>query len=264
MKILKEDIHLGKFFERVRAATRRGLLLDYDGTLAPFRVERDQAQPYPGVREMLNRLIETNSTRVVLISGRSTQDLVPQLGLRRLPEIWGSHGWERLMPDGTCQMPRLDERAQRGLAEAHDWARAAGLLGHCEQKPASLALHWRGLPEMVAGEIREKATEKWLSLTQNTGLTIQEFDGGMELQVLGRDKGDAVATMLSEMGDAAIIAYLGDDLTDENAFRTLGRKGLSVLVRGDFRPTAADLWLQPPEELVEFLRNWINACGDNQ
>lgn len=264
MKILKAGIETNRFFETVRAATRRALLLDYDGTLAPFRAERDEALPYPGVSEVLSALLETNSTRVVLISGRATKDLMPLLGLERLPEIWGSHGWERLMPDGTCETPRMNDRAQRGLADALNWIRDEGLLGHCEQKPASLALHCRGLAEAAAAEIRQKVMEKWSSLTRETGLALQEFDGGVELRASGRNKGDAVVTILSEMGDDVVIAYLGDDLTDEDAFRALEGKGLSILVRPEFRSTVADLWLQPPEELIEFLKSWTNACRGNR
>jgi trehalose 6-phosphate phosphatase len=260
MRILKAGADTDGFFKRVRATTRRALLLDYDGTLAPFRAERHEAFPYPGVPEVLSELLETGSTRIVLISGRAAQDLVPLLGLERLPEIWASHGWEHLMPDGTCEMLTMEESARRGLADALDWVRDSGLMPYCEQKPASLALHWRGLPAVVAGEIRAKAAKQWSSLVQGRGLTLHEFDGGIELRVEGRDKGDAVATILSEMGDDAVLAYLGDDLTDEDAFRTLKGKGLSVLVRPEFRPTDADVWLQPPEELIEFLTSWTDAC----
>jgi trehalose 6-phosphate phosphatase len=260
MKILKAGVDTDRFFERVRAATRRALLLDYDGTLAPFRAERREAFPYPGVPEVLNELFQTGSTRIVLISGRAAQDLVPLLGLECLPEIWASHGWEHVMPDGTCEMPAMEEGARRGLADALDRARDSGLLSYCEQKPAGLALHWRGLPEAVAGEIRAKAAKQWSSLIQGKGLALHEFDGGIELRVEGRHKGDAVAAILSEMGTDVVLAYLGDDLTDEDAFRALTGKGLSVLVRPEFRPTVADVWLQPPAELIEFLTSWTDAC----
>jgi trehalose 6-phosphate phosphatase len=263
MKVLKKDIHLEKFFDRLRIARHRALLLDYDGTLAPFRTERDEARPYPGVRELLNEILELNSVRVVLISGRATKDLLPLLNLNRLPEIWGSHGWERLMPDGTCETLELDESAQRSLAEAYYWIQAEELVNHCERKPVGLTLHWRGLPDEDASEIRTKASERWSSLAKNTGLGLYEFDGGIELRMSGRDKGDAVATIFSEMGEGTVIAYLGDDLTDEDAFQALKCKGLSVLVRPDFRPTAADLWLRPPEELLDFLRNWQRACKEH-
>ena len=69
-------------------------------------------------------------------------------------------------------------------------------------------------------------------------------------------KGDAVKQILAESPNDAVIAYLGDDLTDEDAFKALQGKGLSVLVRDTRRETLADCWLTPPHELLDFLHNW--------
>jgi trehalose-6-phosphatase len=59
-----------------------------------------------------------------------------------------------------------------------------------------------------------------------------------------------------EPGDVP-IAYLGDDLTDEDAFVALGYRGYSILVRGEVRASSARFWLRPPEELLGFLDGWI-------
>jgi len=74
-----------------------------------------------------------------------------------------------------------------------------------------------------------------------------------------RDKRDAVRTILMEVGAGVPVAYLGDDATDEHAFRALGDRGLTVLVRPRQRRTAARVWLKPPEELLEFLSYWLDA-----
>lgn len=263
MKILNEDTHLNTFFEKLRRASNRALLLDYDGTLSPFRVERNEATLYPGVRELLSALIDAKQLRVIIISGRAIDDLVPLLGLKQLPEIWGSHGWERLLPDGRYVKPDLSEPVRRTLAQVPDWIEAERLQPRYEPKPAGFALHWRGTDENIVREIREKALRKWSSLLEDSGLIAKEFDGGIELRAAGKDKGDAVRTIISEMGEGATMAYLGDDLTDEDAFIELKGKGLAVLVRPEFRPTAADLWLQPPDDLIEFLNNWVTICRGN-
>jgi trehalose-6-phosphatase len=65
-----------------------------------------------------------------------------------------------------------------------------------------------------------------------------------------------VKTVLSQTGEDSAIAYLGDDMTDEDAFRAVKPRGIAVLVRPQFRPTTADVWLRPPDELVEFMRHW--------
>ena len=55
------------------------------------------------------------------------------------------------------------------------------------------------------------------------------------------------------------MAYLGDDLTDEDAFRAVATRGLGILVRQELRKTAAVAWLRPPEELLDFLHRWARA-----
>ena len=87
MEMLKPEGDLDLFFKRLSKVQHRALLLDYDGTLAPFHLHRDQAFPYPGVMEILDAIMEAGYTRVVLVSGRWTQDLLPLLGLKQLPEI---------------------------------------------------------------------------------------------------------------------------------------------------------------------------------
>jgi trehalose-6-phosphatase len=100
-----------------------------------------------------------------------------------------------------------------------------------------------------------------LPIAQNAGLHLAPFDGGLELHAPGKNKGDAVQTILREAGDGAAAAYLGDDQTDENAFSAIKGKGLSGLVRSEPRPTIADICLRPPDELLEFLQDWLLASG---
>jgi trehalose-phosphatase len=89
---------------------------------------------------------------------------------------------------------------------------------------------------------------------------LHEFDGGLELRLPGITKGDVVRTVLDESHDEAVSAYLGDDTTDEDAFEAIAGRGLSVLVRPELRPTKAELWLKPPDELFSFLRRWLDSC----
>jgi hypothetical protein len=90
-------------------------------------------------------------------------------------------------------------------------------------------------------------------------LAWHDFDGGIELRAAGRNKGDVVRTLAAEAGPDAALAYLGDDLTDEDAFRAMPDHGAAVLVRERLRPTAANLWVRPPAELLAFLGRWHAA-----
>jgi trehalose 6-phosphate phosphatase len=257
MKILNSDIDLELFYHRRNEASQKVLLLDYDGTLAPFHIEPNEAEPYPGIRQVLNRIMQVPDIRLVIITGRWTRDLIPLLQLEKQPEIWGSHGLERLKPDGSYEIDLMEEQQLDGLVAAGEWIEELGLSSRCEKKPGCLAIHWRGIDEEKVKEIRNLVEPRWSTLAEAWQLSLQEFDGGLELRVPTRNKGDAVATILEEMNQDAVGAYLGDDLTDEDAFRAIKGKGLGILVREELRPTAADLWIRPPEELLTFLSGWI-------
>lgn len=261
MEILREGLDLASFWERVRTAPLRLLLLDYDGTLAPFRVERDEAVPYPEVRDAVASLLAGGHTRVVVVSGRAVGHLLPLLGLEVPPEIWGSHGWERRVPGAETRLAAMPGEAREALSRGRDAVRDLWTADRVEVKPASVAVHDRGMDPARARELLAETRAAWEGPVADGGLRVHAFDGGLELRVPGRDKGTVVAELLSTLPDGAAVAYLGDDLTDEDAFRALGERGLSVLVRGEPRETAADVRIEPPGELVDFLDTWTRAAG---
>ena len=258
MRAITAGLDLDDFFARVREAAERVLMLDYDGTLAPFHPRPERAAPYPRVAGLLKDIVHMRSSRVVLVSGRRLADLRGPLTQIRHTEVWGAHGWQRL----TAQGERVDFRpgaaAERELQQAEARTRRLGVHGaRVERKVASIAVHWRGLPSASAARVREQVSDAWPRASAQ--LERLEFDGGLELRARGRDKGDAVNEVLAECGAGAASAYLGDDQTDEDAFAAMKSRGLAVLVRPALRPTRADLWLAPPEELVGFLERW-RAC----
>lgn len=256
---IKEPCEL--FFDRLAEARERVLLLDYDGTIAPFSVERNRAFPYPTVPELLDCIISTCGTRVVLISGRAAREIPPLLGLTPHPEIWGTHGRERLEANGRYAVMHVSDEAERALAEADRRLRKEGLAELMENKPGALAVHWRGLNSPKLTEAKSSAYRVLSPLALAHHLRLAEFDGGLELREAACSKGDVVNSVLSQHGADVPVAYLGDDATDEDAFRALNGRGLTVLVRPMHRFTAAQMWIQPPHELVQFLSDWIRASG---
>lgn len=255
------------WWRQLAAASRSVLMLDYDGTLAPFRLERMEAVPYPGVAERLRRLSCEPRTRLVLISGRPARELVQLLPSDLHIEIWGSHGRERLDPDGNVTAFRPSAEQQTGLDQFESALEQSGLAAVIEKKVGSLAIHTRGLPAADAQQITSFAQETHDSLTEDAnhaGLAWLPFDGGLELRALGCTKASAVRAILRRELPDAPAAYLGDDLTDEDAFtalhaHNLRARTLSVLVRAEPRPSLADLWLKPPAELLAFLDRWLAA-----
>jgi trehalose-phosphatase len=248
------------FFEHLRRARSRALMLDYDGTLAPFTPDRNRAFPYPGIPELVAKIIRTG-TRVVLISGRPATELLFLSGIHPHPEIWGSHASERLLPDGSYQVDQPLPQHQSALRAAARCLEEAGLSSQMEIKPGGIAVHWRGLSPEQREPIETNVGQLFRNAVADSDLLLLPFDGGLELRAPGKDKGDAVSAILADADSGAAAAYLGDDQTDENAFRAIKGRGIAILVRPEPRPTAADLWLRPPEELGRFLREWLAACG---
>jgi len=257
-------VEVSQFMNAVAQSPVSALLLDYDGTLAPFCLNRQQALPYPGMTELLQEIIVNGRTRVVIVTGRNAHEVIPLLAIHPSIEIWGCHGLERLRPDGSREIPPMEEPVMHALADADRWLRYQGLHSRAEFKTGAVAIHWRGLDDATAAEIRGQVLLGWLPIAQSTPMELLEFDGGIEMRMPGRDKGDAVRTILDEIGPEVPVAYLGDDLTDERAFLALGAVGLSILVRPEWRETAAALRIRPPEGLREFLMRWLQACREGQ
>ncbi|MBD3165500.1 trehalose-phosphatase [bacterium] len=266
MEILRHDFDYDSFMEAPADPDRPALLmLDYDGTLAPFVQKRDEAVPYEGVRERVHEIAVTPGNRVVIISGRPTAEVQALLGLPESPiEYWGAHGWERLLPNGVTESYPLGNAEREHLTDAA--LQATSAIGSDEDaleiKPTSVAVHWRGLPEEDARQRREMIEQIWRPLTAGAELELHTFDGGIELRAQGRNKGDAVRTLLSDAPPETVVAYLGDDQTDEDAFQALRElprftHRACVLVRPELRDSAADLWLHPPDELLQWLDRWM-------
>jgi trehalose 6-phosphate phosphatase len=257
LQVLTARVDLTGFTSRIASAPARVLMLDYDGTLAPFHERPELAVPYPQAAEVLGEIVAAGGTRIVIVSGRPADELPPLLGLEPRPEIWGSHGWERLLPDGRRVLEQPGANARKALSEAA--AAVRGVLpegARVELKLASMALHWRGLSESAAAKLRDDACDVWAPHADDKTLELLPFDGGLELRTVGCNKQYAVKAVLSETPQDAAVAYLGDDITDEDAFRAIKLRGLGVLVRNEFRETEADVWLRPPEELADFMRQW--------
>jgi len=253
MHILNPSFSLQDFFERLERQESI-LLLDYDGTLSPFQVDPQKAVPYPGVVKRLEMIRDNPRTRLIIVSGRSIETLLPLLPLHPIPEIWGCHGGERLTMDKRTVMV-LSEKQRKGILKAKELAKGTASENRCEVKPLSIAIHWRGCSSDEIATVRKTVQ---FDVT-DYDLECHEFDGGIEFRVQGMNKGGAIETILEEVGPEPLIAYAGDDATDEQAFEALGERGLKILVREELRPTHADIQLTPPKELLSFLDRWAKS-----
>lgn len=256
---------LQKFLKSFAGDTSPLLLLDYDGTLAPFRLDRHQARPWSGVRELLVSIRRQGRTHMAAITGRPAGEIAPLLGIDPPLEVWGLHGVERLHPDGRRELEQFPTVAREKLEELRTLLKHDSFGGRFEDKVNAAVMHWRGASPRYAKLIEQKTRALFEPLAHLGGLELLEFEAGLELRV-GRNKGGAIAAILQEAGRWGPVAFLGDDVTDEPAFRavnSLGSPGLSVLVRRQHRETEANVWLRPPVELRRFLKAWFAACTRN-
>lgn len=256
MQLLSSRVDLTAYFALLAAAKKRCLFLDYDGTLAPFHRDPAQAVPYEGVINVLDKIAVKGKTRVVIVTGRRIADLDPLFEPLHEFEVWGSHGCERRTADGQYWIDGLASSAYPALESA--WLRARAVIPanvRLERKAASIALHWRGLSAPDTEQVRNLITRAWAGLSPT--LVLLPFDHGIELRLRECTKARAVNTVLAMMPTGTVTAYLGDDFTDEDGFIAIHSRGLAVLVRPQLCKTVADLWLTPPDELLEFLDRWV-------
>jgi len=252
---------LQEFFSAFPGAPTSLLLLDYDGTLAGFRIDRFSARPWAGVSELLDAIQKQEKTRIAVVTGRPATEIPPMLALDPAPEVWGLHGAERLYPDGRREMEVQTPAVRQALQSLRKRLKRDALGGLLEDKPNAAVMHWRGRTPEQAREIERRAREIFEPLAKMDGLRLLKFEAGLELRA-GRDKGGAVREIIRESEAGAPVTYLGDDLTDEAAFKAVNEAKtphLSVLMRREPRKTAADVWLKPPEGLRMFLRMWLDA-----
>jgi trehalose 6-phosphate phosphatase len=251
---------LEPFLETVARASEAILLLDYDGTLAPFKTKRNEAFPYPGVVLLLQEIVRSCRTRLVVITGREANEVLPLLNLYPRPEVWGIHGMQRMRIDGNTETKSLDQKTLDALSDADRWLQYQHLRELAEMKAGGVAVHWRGLSPSSIEDIRSRVLLGWSPIAERSGINLLEFDGGIEIRAREANKGNAVRTLVSETSPGTPLAYLGDDTTDESAFEAMNSRGISVLVRSTWRPTAAKFWLKPPGELLDFLNLWLQTC----
>jgi trehalose 6-phosphate phosphatase len=224
------------------------LFLDFDGTLVEL-AEAPDAIRVPGeLHLLLHDLADRLQGRLAIVSGRSLADLDRHLPGQAIA-MAGSHGIEVRLADGTHLPLAVPEGIDHAQAEICAFAKAReGLL--VEEKPASIALHYRRAPAL------EEEVKRFLAgVARRTGLSHLEGKMVGELRPAGADKGDAVRAFMAEPVFAgARPVFVGDDLTDEDAFEAAAALGGAGVLVGPPRPTAARYRLDGIAAVADWLR----------
>lgn len=230
---------------------KTALFLDLDGTLAAIAPTPDAVGPEPRRNALLKRLAPRLNGRLAVLSGRHVDDIDRILG-RAVACVAGVHGLQRRTADGG----RADAPPHKSLGDVEGmlecFARShRGLL--LERKPAALALHYRGHPPA-----EEACLEFAHRIGFAHGLTVQEGQMVVELRTPGPHKGDALSAFMEAPPFASAMPIMvGDDLTDEHAFRAAVALGGYGILVGDERPTAARYRLRDPDAVLDWLEEAI-------
>jgi len=244
---------------------RAAILLDIDGVLAPIVEHPDDAHVPETTRRPLIEIAKRYGV-VACVSGRRASDARRVVALGSIAYL-GSHGSEVLRP-GTIA-PEIDRELQAWSRRVQDFAREAftedlrKLRVRLEDKEAIAALHWRGAPDDEGAYAAVAAVAR---AAEETGYVVHWGKKVLEIRPPVRiDKGAGIVGLLRDTELAAAV-YVGDDMTDLDAFRGLselvetGRLGqaLRVGVASDDAPEAllaeADLIVEGTAGVRELLQ----------
>jgi len=250
---------LGEIEARLAAADGLLLCTDFDGTLAPITDDPDGPEITPANDDALRALTDCEGIEVAVVSGRQVDDVASRVGLDDVTYA-GNHGLELLREGSTTTHPIAAERVSEldALLAALD-DRLAGVEGYLlEDKGVSATIHYR----QVAPDDRSRVERAVEAALDGHGEGLH-CSGGKEIFEVGPaipwDKGRVISLLAEDVPRAWIAAYLGDDTTDETAFRALGDDGISVFV-GSEADTAARYRVPDPEGVATFFE-WLAGEG---
>ena len=251
------------------AAPARVVALDFDGVLAPIVPRPEDAAALPASRAALERLARDPGTHLGLVSGRAIGDPALRRAAPPSTAIIGSHGAEQGLVDEQGQVaagpPVLDDEQQalmRRLREETATLTATVAGSWAEEKPTAIVVHTRPVSDAAAAAALERdAVDRFGSLPGVRAIAGKRV---VELSVAHVTKGDAVALLRTgfptrELPAGTPVLYIGDDVTDEDALRTLGPEDIGIKVGGG--ETAARYRLASPDAVADLLDRLASLAG---
>ncbi|SKA43930.1 trehalose 6-phosphate synthase /trehalose 6-phosphatase [Chitinophaga eiseniae] len=237
--------------QQYRKSKRRIIFLDYDGTLVGFQSNIDMAAPDPDLYQLLRELAAYPGNDIVMISGRKHETLGEWFG--HLPlDLIAEHGaWQKTKEGEWYQLPGLTDKWKQEILPMLEQATDRTPGSFVEEKSYSLVWHYRKV-ESGLGELRANELMNTLRYyTQEKGLQVLPGDKVIEVKNIEINKGKAALSWLNHKKYDFIMA-MGDDVTDEDIFKALPPKAITIKVGSQV--SAAQYYLRSHHEVRHLLR----------
>lgn len=243
-----------KILARLKTANRIFSFLDYDGTLTPIVSHPEKAILSKETRALLLALKKSPKFLLAIVSGKSLKDIRKLVGLKGVYYV-GNHGLEvfapkrgekKLVPEKVVpELGRIRDRLNNQLKDVD------GVL--IEDKGWILAIHYRNVdPRQVPPifmALKQEIKDSMVPLCLEYGKMVFEIRPRSTV-----NKGTAVLGLLAQVNqDGVLPIYIGDDQTDEDAFKALKKRGITIFV-GFLSNSLAKYYVKDPSEVYQFLK----------
>jgi trehalose-phosphatase len=240
------------------------LFLDFDGTLTPIVATPQQAILSKETKDVLDKLSRNSRYKIAIISGRALKNIKEKVGLKNIIYV-GNHGAEIEGPKIKFASPisprcrAILEHIKTDLEEKLSSIKGAIL----EDKGLSLSVHFRLVDKSQIPQVKAIVHECAILYLVRSKIKIKTGKMVLEIRLpLEWDKGKVVLWLLARQKFATserpfVPIYIGDDKTDEDAFKVLKNKGLTIFV-GKPKPSYAQYYLKNTREVTQFLKRILD------
>lgn len=246
--------------ESLKKAKLIFFFLDYDGTLLAIRKKPGLAKISRKTRRLLKSLAKEKWTKVFIVTGRTLKNIKYLIGLKSISYI-GNHGFE-LEDRNLTFFNKKAEDSKRAIRAIYRNLRKSLKIKDAiiENKFYTLSIHYRLVKKRYLEILKSKVYNIAAPYRKKGIILITEGKKVLEIRPnLRWNKGSMVRWMIRKLRiRGGLPVYIGDDKTDEDAFKALRESGLTILVSKKPVPTEAKFRLKSPREVFAFLRYVIN------
>jgi trehalose 6-phosphate phosphatase len=234
------------------------LMCDFDGTLVPIQGDPGKCILLPNIRSQLETIVHAGNSYVAILSGRSLSDIRKKVPIKDIYHA-GSHGLEisgprtRYVHPGAIAAKVIIDKVRHRFEE--EIGNVEGVL--IEKKKFSFTLHYRMANKSDGVFVRKMFYKIISENTKKQGIAILKGKKVLELAPnVSWDKGKAALMIIKQLEKTCLPIYIGDDVTDETAFKALSESGITIRV-GFSRKTAAQYYMRDQREVLRILQ-YIN------